>query len=216
MSVRDEMEFAYLGEITTPSRCGRMDQGCVYGNRPIMMIFDGDHIDVQELKVPRKLYFVIIDLGADKDTQAILGQLNVCYPLAQDKSGRNVQKYLGSINKKITREAFEALQQGDAVGVGKLMIQAQAEFDRYLQPVCPSQLTAPVLHQVLDYERIQPYILGGKGVGSQGDGCAQFIVKDAQNQQMVIEIVERDLKKDCLRLVIPVRPTDTCHQEEER
>ena len=27
MTVRGEMEFAYLGEITTPSRCGRMDQG---------------------------------------------------------------------------------------------------------------------------------------------------------------------------------------------
>jgi len=31
MTVRGEMEFAYLGEITTPSRCGRMDQGCAMG-----------------------------------------------------------------------------------------------------------------------------------------------------------------------------------------
>ena len=215
MSVRDEMEFAYRGEITTPSRCGRMDQGCVYGNRPIMMIFDGDHIDVQELKVPKELHFVIIDLGSDKDTRAILGQLNRCYPFAQDELGRNVQKYLGPINKKITHEAFAALQQGDAVRVGELMVQAQAEFDRYLQPACPSQLTAPVLHQILGYERVQPYILGGKGVGSQGDGCAQFIVEDEESQRRVIEIVERDLKRSCLKLVIPVRSTDTGRQEEK-
>jgi galactokinase len=26
-STRDEMEMAYLGERTTPSKCGRMDQG---------------------------------------------------------------------------------------------------------------------------------------------------------------------------------------------
>ena len=32
--------YAYQGEITTPSRCGRMDQGCAYGNKPILMIFD--------------------------------------------------------------------------------------------------------------------------------------------------------------------------------
>ncbi len=36
MTVRGEMEFAYSGEITTPSRCGRMDQGCAYGGRPIL------------------------------------------------------------------------------------------------------------------------------------------------------------------------------------
>ena len=34
MTIRGEMELAYSGEITTPSRCGRMDQGCAYGNRP--------------------------------------------------------------------------------------------------------------------------------------------------------------------------------------
>ncbi len=42
MTIRGEMELAYQGEITTPSRCGRMDQGCAFGNRPILMTFDGD------------------------------------------------------------------------------------------------------------------------------------------------------------------------------
>ncbi len=27
LTVRGEMELAYMGEITTPSRCGRLDQG---------------------------------------------------------------------------------------------------------------------------------------------------------------------------------------------
>jgi hypothetical protein len=34
---------------------------------------------------------------------------------------------------------------------------------------------APVLHQVLNYEPLKPHIWGGKGVGSQGDGTAQFM-----------------------------------------
>lgn len=46
MTTRGEMEMAYQGEITTPSRCGRMDQGCAYGDRPILMTFDGDWLDV--------------------------------------------------------------------------------------------------------------------------------------------------------------------------
>ena len=88
MTVRGEMEFAYSGEITTPSRCGRMDQGCAYGGRPILMTFDGDRIDIEELKVPRNLYFVIADLGAGKDTKEILSKLNRCYPFAENELQR--------------------------------------------------------------------------------------------------------------------------------
>ncbi len=33
LTIRGEMELAYQGEITTPSRCGRMDQGCAFGDR---------------------------------------------------------------------------------------------------------------------------------------------------------------------------------------
>ena len=202
MTIRGEMEYAYIGEITTPSRCGRMDQGCAYGNRPIMMIFDGDRIDVKEISVPQDLYFVIVDLGASKDTKEILNQLNHCYPFAENELQRNVQKYLGPISAEITRAADEALHQGDAARVGALITKAQAEFDKYLQPACPSQLTAPVLHKVLNYAPIQPHILGGKGVGSQGDGTVQFIVKDEESQQKVIETIERDLKMSCLKLII--------------
>ncbi|MBD1805603.1 GHMP kinase [Microcoleus sp. FACHB-SPT15] len=192
MTIRDEMELAYLGEITTPSRCGRMDQACAYGNRPILMSFDGEGIDVTELSVPKNLFFVIVDLGAGKDTQEILNQLNECYPFAVNEVQQNVQYYLGSVSSQLTQEAAKALQRGDAEQIGVLMKQAQAEFDKYLIPACPSQLSAPILHELLNYEPIQPYILGGKGVGSQGDGTAQFIVKDEDNQQKVIEIIERD------------------------
>jgi len=62
------------------------------------------------------------------------------------------------------------------------MTKAQGESDKYLRPACPSQLTAPVLHKVLNYALIQPYVLGRKGIGSQGDGTAQFIVKDEEGR----------------------------------
>jgi UTP-glucose-1-phosphate uridylyltransferase len=82
------------------------------------------------------------------------------------------------------------------------MREAQAQFDRHCTPACPSQLTAPVLHRVLSHPPLQPHILGGKGVGSQGDGSAQFVVRDQPSQDRVVEIIERDLKMSCLRLVI--------------
>lgn len=66
LTLRGEMEFAYLGEITTPSQCGRMDQGCAYGNRPIAMVFDNERAEIIELKAPKNLYLVLVDLNAGK------------------------------------------------------------------------------------------------------------------------------------------------------
>jgi UTP-glucose-1-phosphate uridylyltransferase/mevalonate kinase len=202
MTTRGEMELAYQGEITTPSRCGRMDQGCAFGNRPILMTFDGDHLDVTELQVPHDMYFVIVDLQAHKDTKEILSRLNRSYPFARTEVEKSVQELLGQINKRIVHQAIETLQKGDAERLGALMIEAQGLFDSYATPACPEELTAPVLHRVLHYELLKPHIWGGKGVGSQGDGTAQFIARSEADQQTVIEIVERDLSMPCLPLVL--------------
>jgi UTP-glucose-1-phosphate uridylyltransferase/mevalonate kinase len=202
MTIRGEMELAYQGEITTPSRCGRMDQGCAFGNRPILMTFDGDRIDVAELRVPREMYFVIVDLQAQKDTMEILARLNRSYPLARNPVEEGVQELLGPINKRIVHQAVEALQAGDAERLGALMVEAQEFFDRYAMPACPEELTAPVLHRVLNYEPLGPHIWGGKGVGSQGDGTAQLIARSEADQQAVIEIIERDLGMNALKLTL--------------
>ncbi len=202
LTTRGEMELAYMGEITTPSRCGRLDQGCAYGSRPIRLAFDGDRMDVQEISVKKEMHFVIVDLHAAKDTRVILSQLNKCYPFAENEMHEAVHAYLGPINADIVARTGEALEQGDAETVGALMIEAQAAFDKHMQPACPSQLTAPVLHKLLDYAPLHPYIYGGKGVGSQGDGTAQFIARDKTSQAKIVEIIERDLDMSCLKLTL--------------
>ncbi len=202
MTIRGEMELAYQGEVTTPSRCGRMDQGCAFGNRPILMTYDGDRLDVTELRVSEPVYLVVADLGMRKDTMEILARLNRAYPFAKNGLERGVQKLLGPINKRIVFQAAEALQAADARRLGDLMTEAQAEFDRYAAPACPEELTAPVLHRVLAYEALQPHIWGGKGVGSQGDGSAQLVARSAEDQQAVMEILRRDLGMTCLPLTL--------------
>jgi len=47
------------------------------------------------------------------------------------------------------------------------MDEAQELFDKYATPVCPSQLTAPNLHRVLNHAPLRKHIWGAKGVGSQ-------------------------------------------------
>jgi UTP-glucose-1-phosphate uridylyltransferase/mevalonate kinase len=202
LTVRGEMELAYMGEITTPSRCGRMDQGCAFGNRPVLMTFDGDRLDTLELQVKEELHFVIVDLQARKDTMEILNRLNRSYPIADDEIQQGVHDLLGPINRRITHNAVEALQSSDARSLGELMTEAQMYFDRYAGPACPEELTAPVLHRVLGYEPLKPHIWGGKGVGSQGDGTAQFIARSAADQQSVVEIIERELGMPCLTLTL--------------
>jgi len=202
LTVRGEMEMAYQGEITTPSRCGRMDQGCAFGSRPVLMTFDGERLDTQELRVNRELYLVIVDLQGHKDTVEILSRLNRAFPFPRDEVERGVQQLLGPINSRIVHQAVEALQAGDAERFGHLMVEAQSFFDRYARPACPEQLTAPILHRVLNYEPLEPHIWGGKGVGSQGDGTAQLVARTQADQQAVIEILERDLGMPCLRLTL--------------
>ena len=202
LTTRGEMELAYMGEITTPSRCGRMDQGCAFGTRPVLMTYDGDLLDTQELQANSELYFVIVDLHAKKDTMEILNRLNRCYPFAENEIEKGVQELLGPINKRIVHQALDALKAGDASKLGALMVEAQAFFDRYATPACPEELTSPVLHKVLAYEPLRPHVWGGKGVGSQGDGTAQFLARSADDQQAVVEILERDLGLECHTLTL--------------
>jgi UTP-glucose-1-phosphate uridylyltransferase/mevalonate kinase len=192
LTIEEEMEFAYLGETTTPSQCGKMDLACAYGKKLILMTFDRDLVETEELSIGKDLFLVIVDLGGSKDTPKILSDLNSCYPFPKDRIGQNVRDYLGKINAEFIQQAIVALKQGDAELLGTLMTKVQAQFDRNLIPACPEQLTAPKLHRLLSHPPLQPFIYGGKGVGSQGDGTAQLVAKDKTSQDRAIAIIHRD------------------------
>ena len=52
-----EMFMAYYGEQRTPSRCGRLDQACAYGVKPVEMVFDGNEISVKPLVLKKEMHF---------------------------------------------------------------------------------------------------------------------------------------------------------------
>jgi galactokinase len=202
LTLEEEQELAFLGETATQSRCGRLDYVCAYGKGPFKLVFDRSRVDVEKITVGRDLYFVIVALTTEKDTVKILNSLNRCYPFAKSEIQENVQNYLGPMNVKIVTEAVKAIESGDDQKIGELMRETQRAFDEYVAPACPSQLTAPVLHKVLAYPPIQPYIYGGKGMGSQGDGSLQLIVKNKEAQEQVIRILKKDFDMNCLPLTI--------------
>lgn len=187
LNTMGEMNIAYWGELRTASRCGRLDQACAFGTKPVVMTFDGDEVEVKTLNVKEHLYWVFADLCASKDTIKILRDLNKGFPFASNEMEEREQKALGEDNLRIIDRAIEYIANGDAEALGKLMTEAQHLFDTAVAPMCPEELTAPKLHEVLNDSIIKDWVYGGKGVGSQGDGSVQFLAKDKVCQQKVID-----------------------------
>ena len=198
-----EMNIAYLGELRTSSRCGRLDQACAFGVKPNLMTFDGDEIEVKALNVKKTLYWVFADLCASKDTIRILSDLNKSYPFASTEAEQNLHKALGEWNHEIIGRAARYMAEGNVQALGQLMTEAEEKFDKYVAPMSPA-LRAPKLHETLRDPNIQPLVYGGKGVGSHGDGSVQFLARNAETQQQLIDYLNGKGMKAYALTVHPV------------
>ena len=181
-----EMNIAYLGELRTSSRCGRLDQACAFGVKPNLMTFDGDEIEVRSLNVKKHLYWVFADLCAEKDTIKILSDLNKAYPFPNTDAERAEHEALGKENLEIVDRAVKYMAEGNAEALGQLMTEAEALFDAKVAPMSAA-LWAPKLHSVLQDPNVQPWIWGGKGVGSHGDGSVQFLARNEECQKLLLD-----------------------------
>jgi len=204
LTLEQEMDFAYRGEILTPSKCGRMDQACAYPV-PVLMRFDGDQLELQPLRVKTELHFVIVDLKKGKNTQKILSAVNTGFPFPKDDQDKKLHNFLGHINTSIVLRTRNAIEKGNPEEVGQMLTLAQKQFDECIAPKC-DELAAPKLHNLLSFKPIQHLVYGGKGVGSQGDGSAQFLARGKAQQEELMQILHknRQLDVDCYALDISV------------
>lgn len=195
LNTMGEMNIAYLGELRTSSRCGRLDQACAFGVKPNLMTFDGDEVEVKPLNVKKPLYWVFADLCATKNTIKILRELNRGYPFASNEMEEEEHRALGEYNQDIINRAIVFMANGDAESLGALMTEAQQLFDKNVAPMCPEELMAPKLHEILNDSFIKRLSFGGKGVGSQGDGSVQLLAKDKESQLQIIDyLISKGLK----------------------
>ena len=181
-----EMNIAYVGELRTSSRCGRLDQACAFGVKPNLMTFDGDEIEVCSLNVKKHLYWVFADLCAEKDTIKILSDLNKAYPFPNTDAEKAEHEALGEQNLDIIERATKFMAEGNAEALGKLMTEAEALFDAKVAPMS-SALWSPKLHAVLQDPTVQALSWGGKGVGSHGDGSVQFLARSEETQKQLVD-----------------------------
>ena len=198
-----EMNIAYLGELRTSSRCGRLDQACAFGVKPNLMTFDGDEIEVRSLNVRKHLFWVFADLCAEKDTIKILSDLNKAYPFPTTDAERAEHEALGQQNLDIVDRAIKYMAEGDAEALGRLMTEAEALFDAKVAPMSPA-LISPKLHSVLHDPKIQPMVWGGKGVGSHGDGSVQFLARNEEAQRQLVDYLNDHGMKAYMLTLKPV------------
>jgi len=193
------MEIAYRGEQLTGSQCGRMDQACIYGQTPVLLAFDAtSKVRVLPIFPRQDIHMFFVDLAGRKDTKQILEDLRAAYP-----KNRDLQQALGSENEAIIRLAYRSLESGDAEELGRLMIYAQEIFDRVVAPNSPEQLASPLLHQLLALNGIRPHVWGGKGVGSQGDGTAQFVARSEDDRKQAMAMIAQSFPvMQCFPLTI--------------
>jgi UTP-glucose-1-phosphate uridylyltransferase/mevalonate kinase len=210
LSTKGEMQVAYFGEQRTPSRCGRLDQACAFGVRPVYMQFDGNEVDAVGLTPKAELYYVFADLMAAKDTIKILADLNRSFPFPKTELDHNLHLALGQDNHEIVSCARRLIEQGDSRALGALMTEAQQLFDDKVAPACPEELTAPLLHRVLNDPAIKELTYGGKGVGSQGDGSIQFLAKDRQCQIQLMKYLQDQLRMDAFELTLKPQYSIEC------
>ncbi len=204
------MNIAYWGEQRTPSRCGRLDQACAFGVNPVVMTFDGNELDVDRITVRKPLYYVFADLMAGKDTVKILGDLNRAYPFAHNEMEKRLHDALGKDNRIVTSRAISYISSGDSEKLGALMTEAQALFDEKVAPMCPEELTAPVLHSILADPVVKNLTFGAKGVGSQGDGTVQFLAKDEPAQRRLTDYLKN--KKGMTAYTLTLKPNMAVHK----
>ena len=198
-----EMNIAYLGELRTSSRCGRLDQVCAFGVKPNLMHFDGDEIEVQTLNVKKHLYWVFADLCAEKDTIRILSDLNKAYPFPNNDAERAEHEALGEKNLDIIQRATTYMAEGRVEELGRLMTESEELFNSQVAPMSEA-LHAPKLSSVLHDPQIQPLVWGGKGVGSHGDGSVQFLARNEEMQHQLVDYLNAQGMKAYKLTIRPV------------
>ena len=196
LNKEEEMNIAYLCERKTKSKCGKMDQVVAFNDKTLLMNFEKGNMSYNTISVGDDIYLILADLKSSKNTPKILSDLNKALLKTNFNSEKDIVKYFEKDNNEIINKAIKYIEQGDTKKLGKLMTYAQKIFDETMIKYCPSELNSKKLHTILEDSVVKKYSYGGKGVGSQGDGSVQFVVKDEKSQLLLKKYLENQYNLD--------------------
>lgn len=194
LSKEDIVRCAYEGEHLALSQCGMLDQSTIINNGISKLTFHHNKVESEKINVLKPINFVIVDLKASKDTRKIMTSFNNCFPFAKNEEQKTVHELMGVQNKNLVSEAKQAIETGDSENLGKVFWRIQKLMDK-TAVVC-NELEAPVLHSVLEDEKVKSLTYGGKGTGSGGDGSALLVAKNVEAQKELVEYLNQERKMD--------------------
>lgn len=201
LTIDEEMNLAYEAERQIGSKCGKMDQICAYGQGIRKMSFDGDNVEISNIALNKDIDFVLVDLKGEKNTIKILDDLNKEYPFPKSDDAGKLYYTLGEYNKINIKRAEESLVKGHFKELGKILLESQEKFDENVAPFS-KELKAPLLHDFFDFLKNDNLVLGYKGVGSQGDGVAQILMRDSCDCDILIDKIRKNYNYECYKIKI--------------
>lgn len=196
ISSKKELDLAYFGELSIGSKCGKLDQYALEPTGLKLLEFDKSKVNSVRLKVEKDIIIVVANLMKKKNTTKILHDLNQNF-----KTDKNIQIFLKEKNKKYVFLAKKHIEDGNLKELGSLLTKYQKDFDKALIPLC-SELKAPTLHKTLKDKNIKQYIYGAKGCGSGGDGSIQFIAKNDECANKLIDYLNNTLEMETEKVII--------------
>lgn len=180
LSKKAIMYYAYFGEITAKSKCGRGDQVSAYDEKVTHIIFNNGNVSVSPIKLKGKFCFLIADLKSKKNTSVICKDLQKGF-----LESWGVRDFLEIFNTEICNKAHKALTNGNVRKLARCMNKSFKLFDEILAPYSKEELKAPKLHEVTSDCFIKSNTLAAKGIGAQGDGSIQILCKNERKLNKV-------------------------------
>ncbi|MCK5811930.1 MAG: hypothetical protein KAG94_03475 [Clostridiales bacterium] len=201
LSIEKQTSIAFQCELQTGSHCGKMDFSSAYDYPLLLTTFNNENVTFSKIKHSKPIYLVLVDLLGEKDTKKILNDLQIAYPFPNNKNEKDLHYFLGKGNQIYVKKAISCIKKGNALALGQLMNAHQKDFDKFVTPFSHEQLRSVILHKLLGDKTIINYTYGGKGVGSHGDGSAQFIAKNYESQQYLLQYLSH-LGYGCYEIII--------------
>lgn len=198
MTKDEQIEAAYQGEHLALSNCGKLDQITILETGLIKIVFAEKRAIVTPIKLKKKMYFIIADLGAKKDTVKIIDDLSNCFPFPKNRMEKKIQRIMTVKNKKIVDNVEKSIENGNLKMVGRNLIKFQKNKDK-CSMIC-SEFIAPKLHLLLNDKKIKKLSYGAKDVGSGGDGSIEILAKNEECMLQICKYLESkySLKSICI------------------
>lgn len=191
LSDNEIFELAYYGERLAGSKCGMLDQLTILTDGLVHFQFYNDKIHCHQIKVKKDIPLLAVYLNGDKNTKEIME----CFDQELSKKDGNdlIYNIVGIQNRKLVKNCIKGIEEGNLELIGQQFSLAQEAFDK--AAVICQPFESPILHLILNDEKVKQLSLGGKSMGSGGDGTLLLILESQESLEYLSNYIQEKYQK---------------------